>query len=87
MKKVQKVLGLDDDAMRRAIEEARANANEASYGVEPCGNGLSITQYVNILVYLLLISVFFYFANRDYGVNFSSWLKQTFPREAAVLGI
>ncbi|GMI06952.1 hypothetical protein TrLO_g13186 [Triparma laevis f. longispina] len=92
MKKAQKMFGLSDEQLALAIENAKKEsrgeklaANDVNFKAE--GDGLSLSQKVDVVVYLGLFAALFYFTRRDFGASSARTFRSYFPREAAALGI
>ena len=72
MKKAQKIFGLTDSQLSLAIENAKleslgqkASYNDVNYKAE--GDGLTLSQKVDVVVYVCLFLALFYFVRRDFG--------------------
>mmetsp|Transcript_3553 Transcript_3553/g.6685 ORF Transcript_3553/g.6685 Transcript_3553/m.6685 type:complete len:274 (+) Transcript_3553:277-1098(+) len=92
MKKAQKIFGLTDEQLELAIENAKlesrgqkASYNDVNYKAE--GDGLSLSQKVDVVVYVGLFLALFYFVRRDFGASAARSFRSYFPREAKALGI
>ena len=90
--RVQKVFALSDEQMKLAIDNARREAAGQKVSMNDVnntadGDGFSLSQKVDVVVYVSLILAFIYFARRDFGGEAGRYIRIYFPREARLLGI
>jgi hypothetical protein len=68
-------------------ETLKINDGSFSDGQTMESEPVSLLQFLNILVYLLLFSGMLYYLNRDFDSIATKWFVRMFPREAETLGL
>ncbi|GMI24662.1 hypothetical protein TrCOL_g10371 [Triparma columacea] len=90
--KVQKMFGLSDSQMRQAVENAKLESLGESINLNRVGSGpsdgsMSLSQKVDVFVYMSLFGALVYFSMRDGGGSVKRFLLTYFPKEARAMGI
>jgi hypothetical protein len=83
--KLQKKFKLTDDQMMQVMEKSK---REHQTGIVlPPSHQDTFHRDLNMLVYVVIISVLVYVVNRDYKDFLSFWFARYFPVEAGTLGL
>jgi len=79
----RKLFGLTESQMRNVMDVSRSQAlTDQCIEEHSC---LSLTQKINVMVYIVLFASLIYAVNRDYDNAATLWFIHHFPNEARIL--
>lgn len=82
LERLQKKFKLTNEQMNLAMERSRLE-----FRGQPINDPRDFHNYLNRIVYVIIIAVLIYVVNRDYNDIISFWFALYFPMEANTLGM